>query len=200
MKVIGITGSSGSGKSTVAKIFEEKYGAILIDADKVVKELSVPNTKYMKAIKIEFGEEFFENNGNLNKKKLAETIYSNKHSLEKLNSLTFEYIVKEIEKRVKEIEVLHKEESLLIIDAPLLIEAGLDKLCNYIVAVLADREIKIQRICIRDGLDKKTAESRLNIQKEDSFYVKNAKFLIYNNGQENLEEEIKKIVKKIQDS
>lgn len=195
MKVIGITGSSGSGKSTVAGLLEQKYGAKLIDADKVVKELTVPGTDYMDAIKNDIGEEFFYEDGNLNKKKLAETIYSDEDALIKLNRLTFKYVVDEMKNRVSNTE---ENVPFVVIDAPLLIEAGLDKLCNYIIAVLADKEIKIQRICKRDNLDEKTAESRLKIQKEDEFYTNVANFVIYNNGKEDLEVNIKKIVEEIE--
>ena len=157
MIIIGITGSSGSGKSTVAKIFEKKYDAKLIDADKIVKEMTTPGTKYMDEIKIKIGKEYFEEDGNLNKKKLAGKIYSDDQALSTLNSLTFKYVVEEMKKRVLETPENIK---LVIIDAPLLIEAGLDKLCDYIISVIADKEIKIKRICNRDGLDIKTAESR----------------------------------------
>ena len=196
MKVIGITGSSGSGKTTITKIFGKQSKAKIIDADEVVKELSVPHTDYMQKIKENIGEEFFEENGYLNKKKLAQTIYTNKNILEKLNLLTFKYVVEEIERRVNEIKKF-EEVSIVIIDAPLLIESGLDKICDYIIAVLANKEIKIQRICTRDDIDVKTAESRLNIQKNDEFYIKKSNFVIYNNGKENLEEEIEKILKQI---
>ena len=194
MKVIGITGSSGSGKSTVAKIFEKKYDAKLVDADKIVKELTIPKTDYMYAIKNDIGEEFFQQDGNLNKKMLAEKIYSDEETLRKLNRLTFKYVVDEMKKRIFETE---ENVSFVVIDAPLLIEAGLDKLCDYIIAVLANKEIKIQRICKRDNLDEKTAESRLKIQREDKFYADVSNFVIYNNGKEKLENEIEKIIENI---
>lgn len=191
MIIIGITGSSGSGKSTVAKIFEKKYDAKLIDADKIVKEMTIPGTKYMDEIRIKIGKEYFDENGNLNKKKLAGKIYSDDQALFTLNSLTFKYVVEEMKKRVLEVP---ENTKLVIVDAPLLIEAGLDKLCDYIISVIADKEIKIQRICERDGLDIKTAESRLNIQKEDEFYINASDFVIYNNEKEDLEKNIENII------
>ena len=164
----------------------------MIDADKVVKEMTVPGTEYMSEIKKNIGEEFFEENGNLNKKKLAEKIYSDETALKNLNSLTFKYVVNEMKKRVAE-----EKGPLIVIDAPLLIEAELDQLCNLIIAVIADKNIKIQRICKRDGLDEKTAESRLKIQNKDEFYIKASDFVIYNNGEKNLEQEIEKIYNQI---
>ena len=100
MKIIGITGSSGSGKTSVAKLLEEKYKTQTIDADKVVKEMSVPGTEYIKRIEECFGKEILLQDGNLNKKLLAEKIYQKKEELEKLNNITFKYVVDEIKKRV----------------------------------------------------------------------------------------------------
>ncbi len=194
MEIIGVTGSSGSGKTTVAHILKEKYHAKIIDADQVVKEMSVPGTEYMNQIRNKLGKEFFLEDGNLNKKKLAERIYYDKDALQRLNDLTFTYIVDEIKKRVLETE---KTVSFIVIDAPLLIESGLQKLCDHVVAVIAEKEIKIERICQRDGLDRKTAEDRLNIQKSDSFYIKQSDFVIYNNTEEIIENEIEKIIKEI---
>ena len=92
MKIIGITGSSGSGKTTLSKILNERDDVRVIDADKVVKELSVPGTEYLNAIKETFGEEVFLEDGNLNRKKLAKKIYNDNVARENLNKLTFNYV------------------------------------------------------------------------------------------------------------
>ena len=89
MKVIGITGSSGSGKTTLSKILNERDDVKVINADEVVKELSVPGTEYLNAIKDTFGEEVFLEDGYLNRKKLAKKIYNDDVSRENLNKLTF---------------------------------------------------------------------------------------------------------------
>ena len=95
-KVIGITGNSGSGKTTATAILKRLCDAEVIDADKVVRELSVPGTKYLDAIKDKFGESVFLEDGTLNRKALAEKIYNSKEDLEVLNGLTFKYVVEEI--------------------------------------------------------------------------------------------------------
>lgn len=174
--VIGITGNSGSGKSEISKILAEKINAKIIDADKIVKKLSEPGNKYYKKIVELFGNEVLENNI-LNKKKIAEIIYQNKEKREELNKLTFKYVVDEIKNEIK-----NEKQKNIIIDAPLLFESGLDKVCDYTVAVLANTKAKIERICARDKLDEETANSRLNIQQPDEFYRKNAKFIVENNG------------------
>ena len=81
MKILGITGSSGSGKTTVSEIFENEYLSKVINADKVVKEMSVPGTEYMKKIEENFGKDILLENGFLNKKVLADKIYHSKKDL-----------------------------------------------------------------------------------------------------------------------
>lgn len=192
MKIIGITGTSGSGKTTLSQILNKREDVELIDADKVVREMSEPGAEYLEAIKNTFGEEVFLDDGNLNRKSLANKIYNDGQALESLNRLTFKYVVTEILNRIRNIN--EKNIKYIVIDAPLLFEAGLDKHCNIVVALIADYNLKIKRICMRDNLDEKTAESRLNIQHEDSFYTEKADYVIKNNENCDLEKEINKIL------
>ena len=104
MNVIGVTGSSGSGKTTLSKILNEREDVKVIDADKVVRELSVPGSEYLKAINETFGEIVFLNDGNLNRKELARKIYNDNFARENLNNLTFNYVVKEIISRIENIK------------------------------------------------------------------------------------------------
>ena len=193
MKVVGVTGTSGSGKTTLSKILNENENVKVIDADKVVREMSVPGTKYLEAIKKEFGQEIFLEDGNLNRKLLGNKIYNDNNSREKLNKLTFKYVVTEILNRIENIT----DRNIVIIDAPLLFEAELDKCCNYVIVLVADKELKIERICKRDNIDRKTAESRLKIQHEDSYYTEKADFIIENNRNCDLKSEVENILKQI---
>ena len=195
MKVIGVTGSSGSGKTTLSKILNERADVRVIDADKVVKELSVPGTEYLNAIRDTFGQDVFLEDGNLNRKKLAKKIYNDNIARENLNKLTFNYVVKEIISRV--INIDSNEVKFAIIDAPLLFESGLNKCCDYVISLIADFELKVRRICKRDNIDEETAKSRLNIQKEDSFYIEKSDFVIHNSENSDLKVEIEKIFKEI---
>lgn len=195
MKVIGITGSSGSGKTTLSKILNKRNEVKVINADKVVRELSVPGTEYLNAIKETFGQDVFFEDGNLNREKLAKKIYNNNVDRENLNKLTFNYVVKEIIFRIKNINL--KEVKFVFIDAPLLFESKLDRCCDYVIALVADFNLKIKRICQRDSIDEETAISRLKIQNEDSFYTKKSDFVIYNNENTDFNLEIEKIFKEI---
>ena len=184
--VIGVTGNSGSGKSEISKILSNKINAKIIDADKVVKELYTPGQEYYNKILELFGNKVLEKNNKLNRNKIAEIIYNNESEREKLNNLTYKYVVDEIKKRVK------KEKNInIIIDAPLLFESKLDEICDITVAVLAEKSLKINIICTRDNIEQKIAISRLAIQKEDSYYQKKADYIVTNNGKKdeiNLEE------------
>ena len=195
MKVIGITGSSGSGKTTLSKILNERDDVKVINADEVVKELSVPGTEYLNAIKDTFGEEVFLEDGYLNRKKLAKKIYNDDVSRENLNKLTFNYVVKEIISRV--INIDSEKVKFAIIDAPLLFESGLNKCCDYVISLIADFDLKVRRICKRDNIDEETAKSRLNIQNEDAFYIEKSDFVIHNSENSDLNKEIEKIFKEI---
>lgn len=197
MKIIGITGSSGSGKTTLSKILNEREDVKVIDADKIVKEMSVPGTDYLNAIKEQFGKEVFFEDGNLNRKALASKIYSESSAREELNKLTFRYVVDEMLYRIKQITLNETNIEFVVIDAPLLLEAGLDDVCDYVVALVADFDLKVKRICKRDNIDEETAKSRLNIQNEDSFYIKKADFVIHNSENSDLKIEIEKIFEKI---
>lgn len=176
--IVGITGNSGAGKSEVAKILSQKIDVEIIDADKVVRNLSKPGNKYYEKILELFGNEILTGNA-LNRQKIAEIIYNDNTKRKELNNLTYKYVVDEIKAKVEE---KIKDNKNVVIDAPLLFESGLNKLCNFTIAVLSDKQIKLDRICRRDKLDRKMAESRLNIQPKDEFYKERADYIIENNS------------------
>lgn len=163
--------------------------AEIIDADEIVREMSTAGTIYYKEIVKAFDQDILLKNGEINKSRLASIIFGDKGKREILNSLTFKYIVDEIKKRAN----LSKNE-IVIIDAPLLIESKLNEICDIVIAVIADKETKLKRICARDNIDKKTALNRIKAQPEDDFYIKNSDLVIINNNNSNLEEQAKKII------
>lgn len=189
-KVIGITGNSGSGKTTATAILKRLCDAEVIDADKVVRELSVPGTKYLDAIKEKFGESVFLEDDTLNRKALAEKIYNSKEDLEVLNGLTFKYVVEEIKFRIEE-----SKNEIIVLDAPLLFESGLDENCTAVIGLTAPFEVKVERIVKRDGISEETAYSRINIQAKDEFYLNKADVVIENNNQDELEDKLKKALR-----
>lgn len=177
MKIIGITGSSGSGKSTATKILSEELKAKTINADEVVKQMQEKDSEYYKKIIELFGVRVVQEDNSLNRKKIAEIIFQDKEKKEKLDELTFKYVVEEIRQQVEK-----AKEEYIIIDAPLLIESRLNEICNIVIAIISEKEEQIKRICKRDNIEESIAKLRLETQKDNEFYKINADYIVENNG------------------
>ena len=178
MNVIGITGSSGAGKSTICDILQKEYDVKVLNADKIAKRLSKRGTSYINAIVEKFGKDIVDEEGELKRKKLAEIIYTDSKKRELLNSCTFQYIRNEIQKQIEN----ENKASTIIIDAPLLFECELDKLCNIVLGVVATKEVQLERVVARDNIDYEHAEKRLNAQQENDFYIQKCDIIIENNN------------------
>lgn len=191
MKIIGVTGSSGAGKTTICAILEKEYLAHIIDADGVAKRLTKKGTMYLNSIVEYFGIDILDSMGELKRKELANIIYENDEKRKELNNLTFTYVVKEIKQNINDLQ----DKELIVIDAPLLYESNLDKVCDIVIGVVAKEEDKIDRICKRDNISREIAKKRLNIQLKDDYIKDKADYIIVNNGNlEELEKDIKKIL------
>ncbi|MBQ2695797.1 MAG: dephospho-CoA kinase [Clostridia bacterium] len=189
--VLGLTGGSGCGKSLAAS-FLKKHGAEIIDADKIAREILEPGKPALKEIVEAFGGVLLPD-GSLNRKKLGNLVFSDEDSLHRLNAITHTYIIDEIKKAVNA-----SQNSFIVIDAPLLLECGLDSLCTACVCVLADKELRKARIMTRDNLTEQEAENRIASQKDDGYYKSRCKFFIENNGDAaSLEQSITHILKEL---
>ena len=189
MKIIGITGNSGSGKTYIAQALAEELKATIIDADKLVSKMHQERGAYYKEIVRKFGEDILLPTKEINKKALAEIIFSNPKKLAQINKITKKHVVKKIKQQVKQ-----ANERIIILDVPLLFESKLNKICTITIAILASEEEKIKRICKRDNITEKAAKARLSIQTEEKNYIKKADITIQNN-QEETNTIIQKIIK-----
>ncbi|MBO8127002.1 MAG: dephospho-CoA kinase [Firmicutes bacterium] len=158
---VGLTGGIASGKSVVAQIFRQK-GAKLIDADQIAREIVEPGEPALEEIAATFGQEVLTESGELNRRALAEKVFGNQAALRRLNRITHPRILRVIRRRV--VEYRKAGAQIIVIDAPLLIETGLQKLVDKVVVVSAPEEVQIKRLRQRDGLSRKEALARIHSQ------------------------------------
>ena len=177
MKVIGITGNFGTGKSFVASIFRES-GAQVIDADKVAHEvIGKGSPGYRKAVRI-FGKGILGRKGNIDRKELAGIVFSDRKKLKILNSIIHPAVITYIRKRIKKAH----GNALVVIDAPLLIEAGLAGILDSLIVVKCSREKQINRCMGKFKMKKEEVVKRIQNQMPMSRKIRLADFVIDNNG------------------
>jgi pantetheine-phosphate adenylyltransferase len=162
--IIGLTGSSGTGKSNIAQL----TGFYVIDVDKIYHEILEKDED----LRYELSKTF----NTCNRKELADIVFENVEELNKLNTITAKYLIKAVEEKIQ------SANTDIIIDAAVLFELGLHEKCHTTFAVIVDYETKINRIIKRDNLSPKQAKARINAQKPDDFYSKSADYIIHNNG------------------
>lgn len=190
--IIGLTGGSGTGKSSAARFFE-KEGFVIVDFDRISREVTAKGSECLKELEENFGSIIIDADGNLNRKALGEIVFADEEKLALLNRIEHKYILKKSDEIERE-----NEGKNLVFDAPLLFEAGLEKKCDYVVSILAEREKRISRICKRDSLTRESAQKRINSQPSDNFYEEKSDFCVYNNeSAQKLEFQICKILRSI---
>lgn len=179
MKIIGITGPTGSGKSTVRQGFAA-LGYDTLDADALYHSMLVPPSPCLDALRAEFGDSVFAPDGSLDRAALATLVFSDKSQLERLNATVLPIVIERVHAIIDELR--DKGAPVLIIDAPTLIESGFADDCDTVLAVSAPEDVRIKRIMLRDGIDKECATRRVRGQKSDEFYRSASDAFIYDDG------------------
>lgn len=174
--LIGLTGMSGAGKSTVAALFE-KRGFRVIDCDALVHSL-YEDWRYAALIKEAFGSEYIQN-GAVDRKKLGSLVFSDPKALKKLNETVSPFIMRAVTERI---ETAKKQDIATVLDAPLLFEYGLEKFCELVIGVTADFEVAVKRLSSRDGRSEAEIRSRLASQHDSAFFRKYCDYVLENNG------------------
>ncbi len=183
MTVIGLTGPSGSGKGKIAEILSE-YNIEHIDADAVYHNILIPPSPCLDELVENFGYGILNAGGQLDRRALSSLVFGeeNKEKLEKLNRITHKYVCARIRQIIRYFESVDCK--ACVIDAPLLLESGLERDCDFVISVLADKELRAQRIAKRDSISIEDAILRIGSQKSDSFYIDGSDIVVYNNGDE----------------
>lgn len=176
MKIIGLTGPTGTGKSTVSLV-AASMGIEVIDCDKAARNITKKGAPVLQKLSLAFGADIIGTNGELDRKLLAERAFLTQTNTEKLNSIVLPVVVEDIKKRLNEFLALGVKTVLL--DAPTLFESGIDSVCDEVIAVLCPENVRRSRIIERDNLTEQQAETRLRASKPDSFYKERTQHIIY---------------------
>lgn len=179
LKVIGLTGGIASGKSTVSTLLKS-LGAVIIDADEISRKVMKKNTKVFDEIVEYFGDNILDKDGNIDRQKLGQIVFSNVDDLKILNDITHPAIINEIKKNL--LILSKKKEPIVVIDAALLLESGLDNLTDKIWLVKASEETQLKRLMKRDNIDERQAINRIKSQMPLKEKLKYADKIIDNDG------------------
>lgn len=194
MKIIGLTGGSGAGKSVVAAELE-KLGAGIVDADAIYRKLCDENLDMLLDLQKAFGD-ILTADKKLDRAKLANIVFSDSSKLKKLNEITIFYIKKASDEKFKALK--DKGIKIAIYDAPTLFQTGTDAMCDGVIGIIADRNIRIERIIKRDNISEKAAVARIDAQPDDEFYYDRCQYIIKNNvSHETLKNQVKQLWQKL---
>lgn len=196
MIIIGITGGIGSGKSTVSG-YLSGLGYTVIDADKISREITENDNNALLEIRRAFGVDVFNSDDTLNRKALANIVFSEsskKRILEEIVISRAEAIIKE---KISAFKASHSEKKAVFLDAPLLLETGMNRLTDKVWLCDAFDEIRIQRVMSRDGLKREEIIARMKNQMSREEKIKFADEVIENNlGREELLSNIERLLSK----
>ncbi len=192
MTIFGITGGSGCGKTSASAMLS-RMGVHIIDTDVIAHQITEKGERCLSELSEHFGSDILNADGTLDRKKLAETAFSNEENKSALNRITHKHIKARVED-----EISSSAADIIAIDGAVIIGSCIEPLCEFIVSVLADRSKRMERIMARDGITEEAAALRLDAQPSDEFYKANSRYIIYNNGTaQELQKEVSELYKKI---
>ncbi len=175
-KIIGVTGPTGAGKSTITAYLKNK-GCYIIDADALARQALQKGSDCLVQVCAVFGDDILNSDGTLNRQLLAKKAFSTPENTQRLNNITHPWIFMQV---IKIIDDIRKSNSnpVILFDAPVLFESKMDILCDYVLAVVAPLEIRKERIMKRDSITAENADIRINAQHKDEFYISRSEFAI----------------------
>ncbi|MBN1947308.1 MAG: dephospho-CoA kinase [Bradymonadales bacterium] len=189
MKLFGLTGNTGTGKSTVARMLAG-LGIAVVDADLLARQVVEPGQPALEEIRAEFGDQFFDSEGRLDRKALGRLVFGDRKALERLEAIVHPRILALAAERIRALE--RGGAQVVVFDAAALLEAGLAAMFDGLIVVTSDREQQVSRIMDRDGLTRQDADRRMAAQMPSDQKVRAADRVVDNSGTlQELEEEVR---------
>lgn len=188
MKIIGLTGGIGSGKTTVANFFSQYKNVVIYIADVEAKRL-MNSSEIIKQKLIEnFGKKSFIG-GRLNREHIASIVFKNKEELSKLNSIVHPEVKKHFQNFIK----INNQKEYIVYENAILFESGSNLFCDLVITVFADQNTKIKRVITRDKSTKKEILDRMNSQSNDTKKMLQSNYIISNNNLEKTKLQVHRI-------
>ncbi len=176
MRVIAITGRSGSGKSTVSEVYQGE-GFTVLDADLAARK-AVENIDCIRKLIEAFGDDIIDENNVLNRKKLAEKAFANEEQTKKLTDITHPEIVKILLNGIE--KARNNNENIVFVDGAVIIGGIFEKYCDEFIVVVSPQSEAIKRIILRDNISEENAINRLNSQLSQEEFIQKANYILYN--------------------
>jgi dephospho-CoA kinase len=189
--IVGLTGGIGSGKTTVAKLFQ-KHGVPIYIADERAR-LLMERPDVVEAVQQIFTTSVINENGLLDRAKIKQLVFDNKTLLEQLNQVVHPRVKKDFEDWLEE----HKDSPFVIKESAILFESGLETSCDLVILVVAPEEIRIERVMARDGVSKDQVLKIIDNQMKDEEKVGRSQYIIENNNKKTVESDIIAIIRDI---
>lgn len=179
MTVIGITGPTGAGKTTVLNVLED-MGGVILDCDAVYHDLTQHCQPMLDELRIRYGADIFDESGALKRKTLGTIVFADPQALADLNEITHRYVYQAVNEALR--QAREEGRPAAAIDAIALLESGLGDLCDATVAVTADDELRIRRIMARDSISEEYARRRVSAQKLSLWFEEHCDYTLRNDG------------------
>ena len=180
MKIIGITGGVGAGKSTVLDYLREQFQAYVIQADQVGHQVMEPGEICYSQVIALFGEHILKKDKTIDRKAVSDVVFGNEEKLKKLNGIIHPAVRQSVLEKIQ----LQKEKktAIVVVEAALLLEEHYEKFCDKVWYVHTDREIRISRLMENRGYSREKSESIISSQAPDEYFTEHADYIIRNNG------------------
>lgn len=180
MIVIGLTGGIGTGKSTVSDYLRKK-GCIILDADDISRKMTEAGMPALSIIQNVFGDEVINSDGSLNRHKLGDIVFNNRDKLQKLQQIITTEVVDNINRNLSQLQSEHCDK-IVVIDAPLLFECGMENIADENWLVITEMSVRIKRVKERDNLSEEQIIARINNQMSQEDKEKLSDYVLDNSG------------------